>query len=251
MKRSSLWPILSPLLLALALTACSDGRTPLDLGPFPDPNPNEPQPSGTDVTLDFSEFGAGDTITTSQGVTVGLGPKGDGCADAVIAFDSSNPPGVTRDDLDLGTPNQAFGGPGVGVGGEDGPFRNDRPLGMLLVIQEDPAREDDNPSLIDDCDQGGTVVFDFSGLSSTGVGLSSITVLDVDDAKQARSEFRLYGLDEAPIAVVNPPVTRPNGVATMDFGGVMGILRLEIDQTVSIAVARMSILVPEVDETAG
>ncbi len=229
--------------LLLPAGACSDGRTnPLDVSP--DPGPNGPNPSGSDLTIDFSEFAGGDTITTTHGVDVRLAAKGEACADAVIAFDSSHPHGDERDDLDLGTPNQAFGGPGVGRGGESGPFQNDRPLGNLLVIQEDPTLDDLNPDPQDDCDEGGTVAFDFEELGLGGVTLSTITVVDVDNDLQAASEFRLYGAGDQLLAIVNPPRTRPNGVATLDLGGVAGVLRMELEQNVSVAIARIGIMVP-------
>lgn len=224
-------------------TACSDGRSnPLD--PSPDPNPG-PSPSGTELTIDFSEFAGGDTVTSTHGVQLSLLAKGEGCADVAIAFDSSSPHGISNDDLDLGTPNQAFGGPGVGEGGGEGRFQNNRPLGNLLVIQEDPALDDANPDPQDDCDTGGTLAFDFRGLSAAGVTLSAITVVDVDNKKQGASEFRLYGEGDAILEIVNPPVTRPNGVATIDFGNMSGVERMELEERISIAIARIVIMVPD------
>ncbi|HUP00379.1 MAG TPA: hypothetical protein VM737_02515 [Gemmatimonadota bacterium] len=228
-------------LLILLLHACSDeGGTPLDL------NPNDPILSGTEVILDFQDFGAGDTITESHGVTVDLTRRGDTCADAVIAFDSANPPGVGDDDLDLGTPNEVFGGPGVGRGGERGPFRNDRPLGILMIIQEDPTLPDDNPDPVDDCDSGGTVVFDFGGLSSTGVTVGVISVLDVDDQIEADgTTFRMLGAGGVLLREIHPPVTGNNGVASINLGPTTDVLRLEVDQNESVAVSRVVFAVPD------
>lgn len=48
----------------------------------------------------------------------------------VLIFDSSDP---TGGDTDLGTPNQAYGGPGVGNGGAS----NDSPMGNVAIIAED------------------------------------------------------------------------------------------------------------------
>jgi hypothetical protein len=90
-------------------------------------------------TLDFDTDAYGDPIVAGQdlsevyeawGVTLvtyntmamdvpGLG----------IAFDSSDPP---DHDIDLGTPNEAYGGPGVGEGGES----NTVALGNLLISAE-------------------------------------------------------------------------------------------------------------------
>ena len=226
-------------------TACSSDRSnPLE--PSPGPNPNQPNPASSELTIDFSEFEGGDTIISTHGVTVTLAAKGRLCADAVIAFDSTVPHGVSRsDDFDLGTPNEVFGGPGQGPGGESGPFRNDRPLGNLLVIQEDPTLDDGNPDPQDDCVSGGTVVFDFAQLSATGITISAVTVIDVDDDWQSKSQFRLYGEGDELLAIYNPPITRPNGVATMDFGAVSGVLRMEVEQRISIAIARLLLEVPD------
>ena len=224
-------------------TACSSDRSnPLD----PSPGPNQPNPASSELTIDFSEFAGGDTITSTHGVTVTLAAKGRSCADAVIAFDSSVPHGVSQsDDFDLGTPNQAFGGPGQGSGGAEGPFQNDRPLGNLLVIQEDPALDDGNPDPQDDCVSGGTIVFDFSGLSATGVRVAGVTIIDVDDNWQSKSQFRLYGENDQLLAIHNPPITRPNGVATIDLGDVSGVLRMEVEQRISVAIARLLLEVPD------
>ncbi|MGH7557183.1 MAG: hypothetical protein ACREMD_05300 [Gemmatimonadota bacterium] len=246
MRRLLSFLLLVPLLMLAA--SCSDGPSnPLDFSP----DPSEPSPSGTGIMIDFSEFGGGDTISSTHGVVVSLVARGERCGDAVIAFNSSDPPGDSRDDLDLGTPNQAFGGPGVGDGGAAGPYQNNRPLGNLLVIQEDPDIQetpnfkDGNPDPMDDCDDGGTVVFDFRELSARGVTILGVTVIDVDDRKQARSEFRLHGEDDRLLGLLSPPVTGPNGVATIDFGGVSGVLRMEVEQRVSVAIARISIMAPD------
>ena len=231
--------------LLIAVGACSSDRSnPLE--PSPGPNPNQPNPASSELTIDFSEFAGGDTITSTHGVTLTLAAKGETCADALIAFDSSVPHGVALgDDFDLGTPHQAFGGPGQGRGGEEGPFRNDQPLGNLLVIQEDPALDDGNPDPQDDCVDGGTVVFDFGELSVTGITISSLTVLDVDDNWQAKSQFRLYGEGDQLLAIFNPPATGPNGVATLDFGAVSGVLRMQVEERISIAIARLLLDVPD------
>lgn len=225
----------------VALHACSDGgRTPLDL------DPDNPNLSGTEVIVDFQHFGAGDTITGSQGVDISLTDQGPTCAEAVIAFDSGVPHGDGDDDLDLGTPNQVFGGPGVGRGGESGPFRNDRSLGMLMVIQENPTLPDVNPDPVDDCDTGGTVVFDFAGLSATGVTVGVIRVIDVDDKPEADgTTFRMLGQGDVLLGEIHPPVTGPNGVAVVDLGPTTGVFRLEVEQDESVAVSRMVIAVPD------
>ena len=57
-----------------------------------------------------------------------------------IIYDSDCP-GVapfecSGDDFDLGTPNELWGGLGIGIGGEVGAFVNDTAQGNLLIIAE-------------------------------------------------------------------------------------------------------------------
>lgn len=232
-----------PLLLFL-LHSCSDGaRTPLDLGDGPD----SPKPSGGDRVIDFERFGPGDTITAVDEVGISLPVRGARCADALIAFDSSVPHGAGDDDLDLGTPNETFGGPGVGEGGErDQPFQNDRPLGMLLIIQEDPGYPDGNPDPQDDCQDGGTIAFDFSLSSADGVVLTSVTVVDVDDQEMADgTTFRLFGPGSELLGVMHPPATGQNGVASMSLGPTSGVVSLEVEMIKSVAIDRISFTVPD------
>ena len=65
----------------------------------------------------------------------------------VLIFDSSDP---TGGDVDLGTPNEAYGGPGVGNAGAS----NDTPMGNVAIIAEDLVDNNDD-GLIDDPDDVG------------------------------------------------------------------------------------------------
>jgi len=227
-------------------TACSSEQSnPLE--PSPGPNPNQPEPATGDRSIDFDKFGGGDTITSVDEVRISLPVRGLRCADALIAFDSSVPRGAGEDDLDLGTPNETFGGPGVGAGGERGqPFQNDRPLGNLLIIQENPAHPDGFPDPQDDCQDGGTVAFDFSSSSAGGVVLTAITVVDVDDEElSGGTTFRLFGPGRELLAVLHPPVTGQNGVASMSLGPTSGVVSLEIEMVKSVALDRIDFTVPE------
>lgn len=87
-------------------------------------------------------------------------------------FNSSN---VTGGDVDLGTPNVEYGGPGIGDGGNSsaGLYANDVPQGNVLIIQE-PAVD---PSIPNDHSEGGCMVFEFY----QPVELLDIGVLDADE----------------------------------------------------------------------
>ncbi len=76
--------------------------------------------AGQDLASAYSAWGADLIVWNTQNMSSqGMG----------IAFDSGNP---TGGDWDLGSPNQAYGGPGVGGGGTSNSF----PLGNLLISAE-------------------------------------------------------------------------------------------------------------------
>jgi len=86
-----------------------------------------------------------------------------------MIFDSGDP---TGGDWDLGTPNETFGGPGLGDGGRQGMAgQNKFPLGNVLIISEDGSQ--DNP---DDNANGGVVIFTFD----SPVTIQAVGLLDVD-----------------------------------------------------------------------
>jgi hypothetical protein len=87
---------------------------------------------------------------------------------AARIFDSSNP---TPGDLDLGSPNDTCGGPGVGVAGEiNKPGENCVPQKNVLIVQR---REKVNP---DDAEGGGSFYFTLD--PSTQWRLIALAVLD-------------------------------------------------------------------------
>ncbi len=97
-------------------------------------------PAGLDVSEAYAAWGVHlVTYNDPAMLTPGMG----------VAFDSSNP---TGGDFDLGTPNETFGGPGVGDGGQVGqPGANATPLYNLLISAEDFV-DADGDGLIDDPD---------------------------------------------------------------------------------------------------
>lgn len=84
-----------------------------------------------------------------------------------MIFDSANP---TGQDFDLGTPNEAHGGPGVGEGGA---ATNTKPLGHLLIISEDGDSSDP-----DDKADGGSLVLTFT--FTHGVTITDVVVIDIE-----------------------------------------------------------------------
>jgi hypothetical protein len=114
----------------------------------------------------YSDGGLGPIAMTSFNSRFPAEPK------AAMVFDSGNP---HMEDVDLGTPNEGYGGPGVGWGGSVGEPKttNAVPLGNIIIIQnfdyQAPNDDDDAPSQI---------TFDFSSLGK--VTVKTITVIDAE-----------------------------------------------------------------------
>jgi hypothetical protein len=88
-----------------------------------------------------------------------------------VAFDTASP-GPAHEDF--GTPNEMYGGPGIGLEGAS----NDRPLHLSLIVPEEPA-DNDGDGLVDAIaprEFGGWVEFAFA----TPMCVSSFDLLDVD-----------------------------------------------------------------------
>ena len=156
-----------------------DNETEVDL----DPGENEEDvdfgytPDDPDVcppTLDFETDVNGHPLEAGQiiddeiaGMTLSTN---DPVNHPLMIFDSANP---TGGDLDLGTPNQDFGGPGIGAGGGAGePGENALPRGKVLIISEDGDSSDP-----DDNGGGGTITFTFDH----PVELSHVGLLDIEE----------------------------------------------------------------------
>lgn len=148
--------------VAATANACPGTRV-LSFDHDPDGNPI---PAGTVV----------DDQWASMGVTFSFVNNGSTAPVGVI-FDSSNP---TGGDLDLGTPNQDFGGPGIGSGGAQGAAgQNDQALGNLLVLAENTT-DANNDGLIDDPDDegaGGELQMNFA----IPLFVESLSMVDLDN----------------------------------------------------------------------
>lgn len=128
------------------------------------------------ITIDFENFQKGDVVSdigygiSVRAIKIVKRLLGTTAVASPMIFDTSDPSG---DDLDLGTPNEDFGGPGVGTGGEMGsPLENRVALGNVLIISEN---EDSIEP--DDSKFGGTLFFSFN--SATYV--ETIGLLDNDE----------------------------------------------------------------------
>ncbi|NOK61469.1 MAG: hypothetical protein GFH23_1086634n61 [Chloroflexi bacterium AL-N1] len=119
------------------------------------------------------------TWIDEQWSALGIHIRGKGLStkpDQVIAFDSRQP---TEGNWDLGTPNETFGGPGRGIGGEtDQAGANSTVAGNLLILADnlEGGNPVQNPG---DSAKGGNIFFNFDYLYQ----VDSITMIDMEGKK--------------------------------------------------------------------
>ncbi|MEM6271648.1 MAG: HYR domain-containing protein, partial [Bacteroidota bacterium] len=133
------------------------------------------------AVLDFETDGNGNPLLSGThidnqwvnfGVTIQTDNNRNNGPDQAIIFDSSNP---TGGDHDLGTPNQQYGGPGIGNGG----VTNNIPEGNTLIIAE-RLTDNNNNGRVDNPDdeaRGGSITFTFNPTAT----VDSVVLIDVDD----------------------------------------------------------------------
>jgi hypothetical protein len=203
--------------------------------------------------IDFEGLPEGyiiDEISPGQGVTgplsgviavQGFNPIFGLGVNAAIVFDSSCPPGgvpldCSGNDDDLGTPNETFGGPGVGEAGEAGQeFQNDTPLGNVAIVAENLVGSNtdgivDDP---DDADELGQLIeFSFDDLKHGVATVNDLTYMDVErEQGESGARVELFGpnLPVLGLSIALPP-TGDNGVTTQPIGveGV-GLMRVVLN----------------------
>ena len=201
--------------------------------------------------IDFEGLSAGTVVTE---LSVGQGISG--CttnktipvtsqngffgSEAAIVFDSDCPPaGGCFTDPDLGTPNQDFGGPGIGAGGMSGsPFANDVALGNLLILAENKidSNGDDLVDEPDDADVPGRVALNLMNLGPKGAKVNSVTLVDVElDEGENPATVTLLG--DGPPSVLALVDTGNNGVFTIAGIALEGVKTIEVDLKGSSALA--------------
>jgi len=126
------------------------------------------------VSFNSVDIGVGAFITSlpAQGLSSVAAANNNG-PDSAIVFNTMAPSG---NDPDLGTPNEAFGGPGIGAGGTS---TNSASLGKVLIIAEN-VTDGDLDGLVDDPNDeaaGGTLSF---ALSEDRL-LEKLTIVDIDE----------------------------------------------------------------------
>lgn len=226
-------PLILSSLIAISLLGCTE----LELTPTTDkPLSLSATSTATDLitlngmatdVIDFEAYARGTILSEVYGKN-GAGPIAvtgrnplTPTPNAAMIFDSSTP---TGGDPDLGTPNQDFGGPGIGTGGESGsPYQNSVALGKLLIITEDFDSNDP-----DDADlRGGMFTLNFSALDN--VTIYSMHILDVE-AVEIAATVAFYDNTNAMIgSSFTLPKTGNNGVYNFLFGqGVSGVAKMVV-----------------------
>ncbi len=184
--------------------------------------------------IDFDDQVHGDFLDTVYSAD-GLGPiyvdgfnPNNPYVNSAVAFDSSTP---TPSDLDLGTPNSLYGGPGVGSGGAS----NDLSLGRLLIVSGSLV-DADNDGRVDAPDdlvaQGTRLEIDFSNLPAPCYGEARVRSMRVVDIESYEASSTVTFLDRfgGTLLTQSLPVAGDNGVGLMEFGtnGIAGVERIDV-----------------------
>lgn len=197
-----------------------------------------PANAGQAVILDWDTDGMGNALPAGTPITnqyanwgINISADNNNGPDHAVIFDSSNP---TGGDTDLGTPNQAFGGPGIGSGGASGAGANMTALGNILIIQERSQMCGPVFCTPDDDADGGVVTFTFDDPMT----VETIVIVDADDGNPSGAVVTIdantgsYTLN-FPSLGNNSVITLPifeDGVLSMDISfqgsGAIGAVNL-------------------------
>lgn len=193
------------------------------------------------IVIDFEGFNAGDIVNSvapNGGCDGSIGVFADNPAldmgnDAMV-FDSANP---TGGDVDLGTPNNSFGGPGVSAEGPQP--SNDTALGKVLIITEDGDASDPDDSYV----AGSYYAFDFSGYGSGAVTLYGFDMLDLDGegAGGLSTTVTLYDATDAELFSATIPPGADNNKQWVDLGATQGVAKMVIDLNNSGAIDNITL----------
>ena len=253
------------LLFVIVMIGCQENKAPLSSnqdgnGEFLKPPQNTPD------VIDFEAISPGTIVDEVFGAS-GSGPIGVNAfndrlsadfpagANAAVIFPSANPtPTSNNTELDLGTPNETFLGPGVGAGGEmNMPFENAFPLGNILVINRKWTFIDrDNNGIINNADSpvkepndadrfGSYIDFDFSSISNKGITVNSATLMDIEREEGEDGTFLILSGPNLPPNLITIPPVGNNGVVVIDGIGLSGVTHMRVEMNGSGGFAGMTI----------
>ncbi|MEO1032687.1 MAG: hypothetical protein AAFX55_14840 [Bacteroidota bacterium] len=183
--------------------------------------------------IDFEAFNAGDIVSEIfivdpfenaqvSGITMAF-PN----SNAAMIFDSSNP---TGGDFDIGTPNEMYGGPGVGNGGAS----NDTALGNVLILSEDLDADDPDDIL----EIGASFVFDFS--ANENVTLNTFDILDIEESNNP-TIVNLYDINNTVLFSEEVTPGGDNSKTTVDLQNTSNVAFMEIIMNSSGAIDNIAL----------
>jgi len=219
--------------VGLAFSGC--GEAPDLMGPSSSDGPSlaagatgletitfESLPAGTILSSVYTDAGSGPILINGNNPFMG--------GNSALVFDSANP---TGGDFDLGTPNQACGGPGDGTEvGPGTPYENCAPLGKILVVASNRI-DNDGDGLVDDPDDFDQTAYpgvwiEVNYMNIQPVTLQSITVVDID-GNGPNPRVEIFDTNLQLVSTVVIPNDMPNnGVAVVDLGGVSNVRRMRV-----------------------
>ena len=222
--------------VSLALLCClfaCETETEIDVAPSFVYNTNEQFLTAESFTIDFEAFNTGDIVSEIfitdpfenaqvAGITMAF-PN----SNAAMIFDSSNP---TGNDFDIGTPNEMYGGPGIGSGGAS----NDVALGKVLILSEDLDASDPDDIL----EVGASFVFDFS--ANANVILNAFDILDIE-ASSNPTIVNLYDYADNLIFSKEVAAGGDNSKLTVDLERTSGVVFMEIIMNSSGAIDNIAL----------
>jgi len=215
-----------------------------------------------DALIDFEGLPAGTIVHQVNGFSSG-GPVGPVTVwgtnpdlpglNACVIFDSDNPTGHDKIDWDLGTPNEDFGGPGIGEGGQAGATYENNSFQHNLLIIDETLIDDDSDGLVDnpdDADVSDNILFDFSTINAPftpdDVTVYSMALIDVE-ADEPNATIRLFDALDNLLEEIVAPSVGDNGVAQIEIGepgtGVSGVAYMLVNLGGSGAIDNVVIMV--------
>jgi hypothetical protein len=193
------------------------------------------------VTIDFAGLPKG-TFVAEQFASLGIhlsAVNHGGGPNALIVFNSAYP---TGNDFDLGTPNEDFGGPGIGAGGETGqPGQNSVALGNLLIIPEYSTDWNHDGRVDDPNDEAGGGVITFTFDYPTEV--VRLKVVDIEETSPG--SVVVLNAENQVVKSAAMLALGDNSVQTLNID-VQNVATLEIDLTGSGAITGLEVCLPDV-----
>ena len=183
--------------------------------------------------IDFEDFNTGDIVSEIfimdpfenaqvAGITMAFPDS-----NTAMVFDSSNP---TGGDFDIGTPNEIYGGPGIGDGG----VSNNIALGNVLILSEDLDASDPD----DIFEVGASFVFDFS--ANDAVILNAFDILDIEESSNP-TVVNLYDFEENILFSKEVTPGGDNSKTTVDLENTSGVAFMEIIMNSSGAIDNIAL----------